>query len=267
MTRAIAYRNRMWMFANDMLVLSAGRYQKESKYTKICYCSTCMISQAAIDQNHWDSSVPLQLALHLGIKIIHLVLQVLGLRPGAIDLFVLAVQLPAHDPGALVPSLSVASEGSTVKGCVSSQPPVVEITGHLQVGINLIVSSVVLIIRLKLVFRAVSKRGLVRRHARWAAEPAEFLLITLTALGIGVAGLLGVLSYLTLARQVSDFALNVCLLVLRLGKGVAADVEARVKHASLRVLQGLEVLLGCLGVGGGLVDVALGVVETLALLA
>jgi hypothetical protein len=42
-------------------------------------------------QNQPSSSVSLQLALHLGIEIIHLVLEILSLAPSTIDLFVLAV--------------------------------------------------------------------------------------------------------------------------------------------------------------------------------
>lgn len=62
-----------------------------------------------------NSSVPLQLPLHLGVEVVHLVLQVLGLTPSAIDLFVLAVQLLAHDAGALVPALGMAVKGGTVR--------------------------------------------------------------------------------------------------------------------------------------------------------
>lgn len=62
-----------------------------------------------------SSLVPLQLPLHLSIKVIHLVLQILSLAMRAIDLFDLAVQLATHDLGALIPALSVAVEGGTVE--------------------------------------------------------------------------------------------------------------------------------------------------------
>jgi hypothetical protein len=62
-----------------------------------------------------SGSVPLQLPLHLGIEIIHLVLEILSLTPSTIDLFVLAVQLLAHNASALVPALCVAVESGTVR--------------------------------------------------------------------------------------------------------------------------------------------------------
>lgn len=66
-----------------------------------------------------SSSVLFQLSLHLGIKVIHLVLQILSLAMRAVDLFDLAVQLATHDFGALVPALGVAVEGGTMDYYVS----------------------------------------------------------------------------------------------------------------------------------------------------
>ena len=78
-------------------------------------CTTYTVAKPSIRRGDPNELVPLQLPLHFRIKIIHLSLEILSLAAGAINLFVLAVELPAHDLGALVPTLGVAEKSVTVR--------------------------------------------------------------------------------------------------------------------------------------------------------